>query len=429
MKFLKWLGQGTKVPAFKFLKWLEHGMKRPAFMLLKIFLSKGRAGAVASDPLRLTRVLFIRPQKIGDLVVALPVFDALKAAGAHVAIDVLVSPRSLGILKRDPRFDRVFIYRKRTARDVREILAIRRRHYDCVVDMIDGDSLTGLLLSQLCAAGRPRIGSNKQAHAAYYDAVTVERDASGAQGHVVVAAEDGAGVDRALEDRAAEDGAGVDRASEDRAATDRMAGHSIERGLNLLDLLGIDGTAAVRYASPYIEQAAWGKIDRSFPESRTGSTAMRIGCNLSAGNPTRVWAVARARELIARILSFLPESRIILLTAPGDRERGREAKADFDDRVITASPGLTITEVAALISRLDVLISPDTSLVHIARSFEVPVVGMYPRRAWNLARWRPYGQTGGIVISGNDENIFDITAEQVFAVFQELIATRTAGSL
>ena len=156
---------------------------------------------------------------------------------------------------------------------------------------------------------------------------------------------------------------------------------------------------------------------------------MRIGCNLSAGNPTRVWTVALARELIARILAFLPDSRIILLTAPGDRMRGREVEADFDDRVITTSPGLTIAEVAALISQLDVLISPDTSLVHIARSFQVPVVGMYPRPAWNLARWRPYGQTGGIVISGNDENIFDITAEQVFAVFQELVAARTARQL
>ncbi len=78
--------------------------------------------------------------------------------------------------------------------------------------------------------------------------------------------------------------------------------------------------------------------------------------------------------------------------------------------------------MSAIISRLDLLVTPDTSLVHIARSFKVPVVGMYPQLQWNLERWRPYGQKGGVVISNDDGHIFDITPVQVLAEVTKILA-------
>ena len=77
-------------------------------------------------------------------------------------------------------------------------------------------------------------------------------------------------------------------------------------------------------------------------------------------------------------------------------------------------PGLSLLEVSALISRLDLLISPDTSLIHIARSFDTPVVGLYSRATKNFRRWRPYRQDDGAVVGDHHDNIYDITAEQVF---------------
>ena len=79
--------------------------------------------------------------------------------------------------------------------------------------------------------------------------------------------------------------------------------------------------------------------------------------------------------------------------------------------------GLNLTEASAVISKLDVLISPDTSLVHIARALRVPVVGLYSRFQKNFLLWRPYDQDVGAVVSGNDGNIFDISVNDVFRTF------------
>jgi ADP-heptose:LPS heptosyltransferase len=110
-----------------------------------------------------------------------------------------------------------------------------------------------------------------------------------------------------------------------------------------------------------------------------------------------------------------------LLTAPPDRWRGEKLQQKFDSRVYQVPPNLNLKEASAVISRLDLLISPDTSLVHIARSFRVPVVGLYSRFMKNFLLWRPFDQEVGAVVSGNDDNIFDITVDQVFDTFIQVV--------
>ena len=52
---------------------------------------------------------------------------------------------------------------------------------------------------------------------------------------------------------------------------------------------------------------------------------------------------------------------------------------------------------------------------------KVQVVGLYSRYMKNFLLWRPYGQETGAVVSGCDDNIFDITVDQVYDTFVELV--------
>lgn len=365
-------------------KSLEHKFKGLVFEIFKVFLKKGRDGFTVLDGKSIQKVLFIRPEKIGDMVVSLPVFDELLRRYPHIYIGILCSPRSYEIIRHDPRFDRVFLYRKNIVRDLLELLAIRRDMYDCVVDMVDDDSLTGLVLSQLSVAESPRIGSGKKQYARHYDYVSSHRD--------------------------------------------RNITHSIDRALCLLDAFGVDGRNADRYAQPHVGDEEFRRADSFLISTAVpGASGMAVGFNLSAGKTTRQWAGEKSRELITSILDYFPESRVILITAPSDRPRGEELERLFDQRVVQVPPELSITEVSAIISRIDLLITPDTSLVHIARSFKVPVVGMYPRPQWNLERWRPYGQQSGVVLSNNDDHIFDITSARVFAEVRKVVEQQGVG--
>lgn len=149
---------------------------------------------------------------------------------------------------------------------------------------------------------------------------------------------------------------------------------------------------------------------------------IKIGYNLSAGSPTRIWSENRSTDLIEMILNHCSDCHVILLIAPQDRPRGRRIADRFDKRVILIEEGLSLIEASAVVSRLDMLITPDTSLVHIARSFKVDVVGMYSRFMKNYILWKPYGQELGAVVSNNEMDIHDLEASEVFDMFRRILA-------
>lgn len=364
------------------LKPIEHWFKATVFSLTRLLLKRKARDFQPLDGAKLNKVLFLRPEKIGDMAISLPVFDGLKKHYPHIKISILGSPKNETLIKHDPRFDRVFMYRKVIWRDIAEVLRIRKQKFDCVVDMIGDDSVTALYLSQLCAPGKPRIGVGKVKFREFYDFNYDTRMGN--------------------------------------------TGHIIQNTLRLLDAFGIDSESISCYATPYIPIEADKKASEFTQSLRsTESDTVLIGYNLSAGSPTRLWAMEKAEELLNRIKQHCPKCRIVLITVPSERDRGDQLASRVAGAV-QVPPGLSLLEVSAILARLDLLISPDTSLVHIARSFHVPVVGLYSRFMKNFLLWKPFGQEVGAVVSGNDGNIHDITVDQVFDAFVKLIGTRSA---
>ena len=123
-----------------------------------------------------------------------------------------------------------------------------------------------------------------------------------------------------------------------------------------------------------------------------------------------------------RILSITnyDSTKVILFTTPKERKRGEKIIENFEKNVYLVPDNLSLIEATALIKYIDILISPDTSLVHIARSFNVNVVGLYSRFMKNFLLWKPFGQENGAVVSGNDDNIHDITPDEVFEEYLKL---------
>ena len=350
------------------LKSLEHGAKDFVFGICRVFFRKGRQVGLTIDPSGISKVLFLRPEKIGDMVISLPVFDALRAHFPEVRISVLASPRNYELIKDDPRFDRIFLYRKWTLEDFRQLAAIRRERFDCVIDMIDNDSVTALFFSQLAGSRAIRIGVGKTRHAIFYDF--------------------------------------------NHHHADGIGEHIIDNTLKLLAPFGINGTVSSGFAPPYISADARTRAGAILATIAAGNIA--IGFNLSAGMPNRIWPDDHCADLCGKLTNWRNDVHIVIITDPGDRTRGERLLAMTGGNVTLVPDGLGLVEVSALISRLDLLLSPDTSLIHIARSFQVPVVGLYSRATKNFRRWRPYRQADGAVVGSDIDTIRDITVEQVF---------------
>ena len=365
------------------LKPLENGIKAAVFRLCRIFLRKGRADLEALDPAGVSKVLFLRPEKIGDMVISLPVFDSLRDRFPHIKISVLASPRSIPLVKDDPRFDKVFIYRKRLIRDIRELLSIRREKFDCILDMIDDDSVTTLFYSQLASRSGVRIGIGKTEHAVFYDFNHRHQDGVGE--------------------------------------------HIVDNTLKLLKPFGLNGTTIATYSPPFVSASAKNRIDR-FLAGVLPEQVPVIGINLSAGKPNRIWPEERSLRLCQRLLDEDKNLHLIVIVAPDDRGRGEALLSKLDRRAVMVPEGLSLIEVSDLISRLELLISPDTSLIHIARSFKVPVVGLYSRATKNFRRWQPYRQPDGAVVGEHIDNIHDIGVDQVFDRVRQVRARVKSGT-
>lgn len=359
------------------LKSLEHAVKRLVFAVSRIYLKKGRQGFQTIDPPRLRRVLFIRPEKLGDMIISLPVFYNLKKLYPHLELYAICSPRNIAVVRGDRNLTGNFLYTKRFLRDLAMVRRVRRLGVDAVVDMVCDDSVTSLFLTQYSSPRAWRIGLGKTRHRAYYDFNYEYR-------------------------------------TQDEA-------HVLENTLKLLTAFGIDTDGLERHVPPTIDDRSYQAADR-FLLSLNGAVPNGvIGLNISAGRPTRVWPDTKNRTLIERMLAAYPHHRVVISADPADRPRALALAALFPERVDPLPDGLNLLDVSAIISRMKMLVTPDTSLVHIARSFRVPVVGLYTRYARNFILWRPFGQAGGAVISGNDYNIHDIAVDDVFNAVMALL--------
>lgn len=371
-------GDNEKYPVDN-LKAAEHKVKAVFYALFRVFLKKGNPEHMPLDGGRVKRLLFLRPEtKIGDMVISLPVFDGFKKIFPHVEISILCSPRNVSLIKDDPRFEKIFLYRKNIRKDIRELFRIRREKYDAVLDLLCDDSVTSLFISQWCAPGKPRLGVGKRKFARFYDF--------------------------------------------NRYNSVDNSRHIINNTLHLLDAFGVDSSVVSGYAPVFISSESHKKAGDFYRTLQFDIPGIKlVGFNLSAGSVSRKWSREKQIELIKKIHVYDDKIRMVVITVPKEREQGERLCGKFPGMLYHIPDRMNIIDVAAVIKKLDMLITPDTSLVHIARSIGVPVVSMYPGVRKNLVLWRPYGQQVGFAVASHHANIFDITVEQVFRSFVEIV--------
>ena len=196
-------------------------------------------------------------------------------------------------------------------------------------------------------------------------------------------------------------------------------------GLFLTNIVGLEPETVETKAHPYLSPEALAQADEFVMslnlDSGSGAAPMLVGVNLSVGQPTRKWPTEKYRELLDRISRARKERvRLILFTAPDERQLAEELLENAPDSVTQLPPGLTLVEASAIIARLDLMISPDTSIIHIARAFDLPVVGLYTRAMINFRQWHPFEFVHGTVVSNDDNGLRDIAVDEVYAKFNEI---------
>jgi len=129
---------------------------------------------------------------------------------------------------------------------------------------------------------------------------------------------------------------------------------------------------------------------------------------------------ARLGDIIQRQTKF----KVVLSWAPEEREFPEYVKHNMETPV-QISPPTTFNQAGALLSIAKVLICNDGGINHLAFSQGTPSVSIFGPKS-NPLKWCPWHRKDYLYIKdmaykNRDDDTFNITADQVFAKFRELL--------
>jgi ADP-heptose:LPS heptosyltransferase len=307
------------------LKQLERAWKRIVFRVLGALLPGRRANAPQWNTRR-HRVLYLRYDRIGDMIMATPLIRAIARSHPTIELDVLASPSNAVVLAGNPHVRRVMTFhRKRLTSFVRTVWALRRERYDAVIDgMVLQPSVTMLLL-MLATGARYRIGIGGRANDFIY---TLPVTAAPPSAHQIVQS----------------------------AMTATPFGVDMER-VSWRPELFVDSH----------ERAGAEHTWRAGAGGRP-----RVLVNIAAGEARRRWPPDRVIDAVRAVLSVAPNATVLVMAPPAELGDAERIARDAGARAVV--PGLR--DAIALVETADIIFTPDTSIAHAASAFSRPSVVM-----------------------------------------------------
>lgn len=317
-------------------------LRRGVTALLRAITGHPLAGANAAvrtlDLASLERVLLVRHDRIGDAVISTPVLDALRAMAPSATIDVLASPGNAVVFCGDPRVAETIVWPGSIIGRARAILHARRNHYDAVLQLVFNQTTLPSLIACLMAPRGLVVGKR-----------------------------------------------GNDRSDLMDISVMLPQEHFADRTLALV-------YAAAGLPFPEVPaRYALGISEAHHQEAAARLTAAGlqpgrfIMLNISSGGPRRELTPEQNTEIA---LALIRRGWTVGVMGRPDAGEKIAAVAAASGAHAVEFPSLLVA--AAAIERAAMVVTPDTSIVHVACAVGTPVVALYPSDG-HLEGWGPRG--------------------------------------
>jgi ADP-heptose:LPS heptosyltransferase len=334
---------------------------RQAFARSLQRLTRDKGGNAAfSGPL--DSIAILAQEKLGDSVLLTPLLRNLRQAFPKLEIHVVAfSQASARFFMNDPDVTAVHLAKKEPLRYRKEVLS---RKFDLLFNTKDHPSTHFLLQSAIIPA-RFKVGHRNEFHEGLFD----------------------------------------------RLIDLEFHSHMVLKNCALLPLLGVHPSEA--QCRPSIPPMTVSNALKEF--LRQIETPAPIGINISAGEPVRIWM----EEKWIALLGSFSQYRFVVLSGPEDFEQKRRIETACSN-VIPSPPTQNLYEVGLIVGALRLLVTPDTSLIHVASGAETPVVGLYREAPQDISRFGPFAIPCELVISSTGE-VGSIEPDYVAAAMKKLL--------
>ena len=343
--------------------------------LLRFFTSKK---ARNFDIRNVKKVLFFRYDRIGDMVITTPVFRELKLFIPEIKITVLASKANQSVLTNNPYVDDVFVNHKNSFfNDFQTLFWLRKKKFDVCVEFDHSVVPHAILRLKIInpkivisVAKEGRYGV-KGSELKLYDFYTEKKNNLHFR-------------DIWLE---------------------TLSPFGIRPKSNQYDLFCTN--SQIQVAKNFIS-----KFHGKF----------LIGINLEGAVEGKKIQNTELEQICKGIKQANNNIQIIILTAPNNLQSVSQLVEEIGlEYVVTSYKTKTILDVAALIKNLDIIITPDTSIVHIASAFDKPIVTIHENNQDSFQLFSPTSSLNKTVFSSKDNSINGFDVKKVIDFSNELI--------
>lgn len=302
------------------------------------------------------KVLFVRYERIGDMIMSTGMIRVLASAHQNITLDVLANPSTRPVLENNPYIRKVFTLDRKSWSSYRKVgAALRREQYDVIVDgRINNPPIftsTPLLMRMAKAPYRVGVG--------------------GGYNNLVY---------------------NVRVAPYDRATSYVKASQSLSIPFGV-DIDAVDWQPEIFLTEDERTRATtiWQTAARM-----SGGDAPRFLINLSASEAKRRWSDDNFIAVLQAVRERHPHMPIVVMGLPNEWtsvERVANAVNAY------AAPTPKLRDALALVGTSDRVFTPDTSISHAASAFRRPAVVLLKREH---APYAPWNTPGDIVFWDGD---------------------------
>lgn len=301
------------------------------------------------------KVLIVKLRYIGDTLSVLPVIDNLKEKAPDVTVDVMVNKGTEEVLTHHPGVGKLWVYDRNLVKKNfilsigyhnKFIKKLRSERYDIVIDFTHGDRAAFL---SFMSGARQRI--------TYQNSSTLS--------HLLM--------NRVIR-------------------SDPFKHHIVDYQFESLIILGLDRFD--RAINLHIPKSIYARADNHLLNAGIAHNSLNVVIHPGARGKLRQWLPQRFAE-IGRRLKKRYQANILLVGGPGENHLVEEVERRTGFSASFKSTGLSLLELAALLSRCQLFIGNDSAPGHIAASVNCPNITLFGPTFPHM--WRPLSPQGEVV--------------------------------
>jgi ADP-heptose:LPS heptosyltransferase len=324
------------------------------------------------------KFLILMNQKIGDMIVCSPVLREIKLAYPKSKLHVLASEVNKEIVQANPYVDQVYVYQNQWPKLLPLLLKLRRLKFDVAVEL-EYKVVSRIIIILKIVNPNCTIATSK------------------CEGRYGMGPQDVEPYD---------------------FYTNPSLTHQRDTAFDLLRLLNIKG----KNKSYDVFYEHKNKLKALSFLTKFGPEIVTVGLNIEGSNDEKRISVKDVRNIIFGLYSINKNIAIILIHKPDERENMAQLiPIEASTYVSLSYPTPSVLDLAALVDNLDLIISPDTSIVHMACAFKKPLVAIYRNNPTLFGIWYPISDVNYVVFSKRPDSLKDIDIEEVIDKSSKLI--------